>query len=351
MNNTAVQKLNESIETPKKLMSIEELIQQSAKQLGMALPSHMRPERIVRIALTTLRMNPKLYECNPKSILAALFQSAQLGLEPNLNGEAWIIPYKTKSGMMAQFQIGAYGLVKLFWNHMNSISLQVESVHEKDFFEYDLGSANLKHIPPPFGKERGAIIGYYAYAVLSNGGRSIKVMSKEEVLTHAERFSKCWNKNENNFMSGTPWQSHFDAMAHKTVLVKLMKLLPKSVELQKAISMDETIKTDVDADMSTVGQTVDYTEILSPDENTENGLSAMARPANGHAEVVTEEAQTSSVPLIDILESQLSELEIKGTREGLMKWYNDNSEDIESLTGKDKVILNKEYSKILKTKE
>lgn len=272
---TAVEKLKEKTLSPaaKKTMSITDLIKQSADQLKMALPAHMRPERIVRIALTTLKTTPKLYECDPQSFLAALFQSAQLGLEPNLNGEAWIIPYNVQGRLMAQFQIGAYGLVKLFWNHQNSVSLQVEKVHKYDDFEYDLGENKLRHIPPSFGKERGEVIGYYAMAGLANGGRAIKVLSKDEALDLGKKFSKCFSRQNGKFIPGTPWAEHFDAMAMKTVMKQLMKLLPKSIEIQKALAMDETVKTKIEADMVEV-----------PDENTYEVESESADAAPAPAE-------------------------------------------------------------------
>lgn len=264
----AVEKTKTAVEQKKPVTSIEDMIRQSAQQLGMALPEHMRPERIVRIALTTLRINPKLYECDPKSFLAALFQSAQLGLEPNVNGEAWIIPYNSKKGMMAQFQVGAYGWVKLFFNHQNSVSIQSETVHKNDNFEYDLGSCEVKHRPPAFGIDRGEVIGYYACATLTNGGRLLKVMSKEEALAYGKRFSKCWDKGQGKFMDYTPWKDHFDAMGKVSVLRQLMKLVPKSVEIQHALAMDETVKTKLDADMVTVPDETDYTEIEEQKELT-----------------------------------------------------------------------------------
>jgi len=260
-NSTAVEKVKDKALATGKALSIEDLVRQSAEQLKMALPEHMRPERIVRIALTTLKTTPKLYECDPYSFLAALFQSAQLGLEPNLNGEAWIIPYLVKGKMMAQFQIGAYGLVKLYWNHQNSGALQVETVKKNDVFEYDLGTGSISHKLPAFGNERGDSIAYYAFASLVNGGKVLKVMSKEEVFQFARKFSKCFLRNEAKFMPGTPWAEHFDAMAQKTVLKQLMKLLPKSIEIQRALAMDETVKTKIDADMVTVPDVTDYSEL------------------------------------------------------------------------------------------
>jgi recombination protein RecT len=214
----------------------------------------------VRIALTTLRLNPKLYTCDPQSFLGALFQCAQLGLEPNIEGQAYIIPYntsvKTPQGwqkkMVAQFQVGYKGFVELFWRHQSSMSLQMEVIHKRDVaeanFTFDLGTNELHHTPNMFS-DRGEVVGYYAIAHLKGGGTAVKVMSKDEILNHAKRFSKCWDSKEKKFMSDTPWDSHFDAMAKKTVLIQLMKLLPKSIEIQRALAMDETVKFGVDKDM------------------------------------------------------------------------------------------------------
>ena len=243
-----VQKLKEQSSLKKETtVSIQSLIEKSAQELGKALPAHMRPERIVRIALTTLRMNPKLYQCDPQSFLAALFQSAQLGLEPNVEGQAYIIPYNSKRGLVAQFQIGYKGYIELFWRHQSSVSLQMESVHEEDSFNYDLGANEISHVPPSFGQKRGAVIGYYAVAHLANGGRAIKVMSKDEAIEYGKKYSKTWNGQ--SFDQETPWAKEFDAMAKKSVLKQLMKLLPKSVEIQRAIAMDETVKNRVSPDM------------------------------------------------------------------------------------------------------
>ena len=254
---SAVQKAKETAMAQKGPMTIEELIEKSAKALGRALPAHMRPDRMVRIALTTLRLNPQLYKCDTQSFLAALFQCAQLGLEPNIEGQAYIIPYntsiKTAQGwekkLVAQFQIGYKGFVELFWRHQSSVSLTMETIHKGDQFSCDLGANELSHKLPPFGEERGDVVGYYALAKLKGGGVSFKVMSKEEAVKFAKRFTKCWDAQANAFMKNTPWAEHFDAMAMKTVLKQLMKVLPKSIEIQRALAMDETVKFEVKGDM------------------------------------------------------------------------------------------------------
>jgi recombination protein RecT len=299
-SSTAVAKANAAVDARPKVTPIQEMIQKSVEQLRMALPSHMNAERLVRIALTTIRLNPKLSECTPESFMGALFQSAQLGLEPNLGGEAWLIPYKNKrkvgnewiTKLECQFQIGAYGLVKLYWNHQNSVSLQVENVHEQDDFSFDIGISEVHHKLPAFNKERGAVVGYYAYATMQNGGRHLKVMSKQEALEFARKFSKCWDREKQEFMPMTPWRDHFDAMAQKTVLKMLMKLLPKSVELQRALAMDETVKTKVEADMFGVPNEIEYAsaEVVDEAEKLLLAASAQGAVAKTNEEILKAEA-------------------------------------------------------------
>ena len=97
----------QAIQKQTKKRTIPELIQASLKELGKALPAHLNAERLGRIALTTLRLNPALAECTPESFLGALFQSAQLGLEPNIEGQAYLIPY-TNSKKVDAFQFMKY---------------------------------------------------------------------------------------------------------------------------------------------------------------------------------------------------------------------------------------------------
>ena len=243
---------------------IADLIQDSAKELGKALPAHMRPERLVRIALTTLRLTPKLYECDPKSFLGALFQSAQLGLEPNVEGQAYIIPYKNQGRMMAQFQIGYKGYVELFYRHEHSLALDMQTVYENDKFDWQLGTeAYLKHRPAT--TDRGEVIGYYAVAKLRDGVSLFKYMTKDECMAHGRQYSKCYDRNKGTFYSSTPWATAPDQMCMKTVLMQLMKLLPKSIEIQKAVAMDETVKTEIKPDMFEVKDRMDWQDEAKDD--------------------------------------------------------------------------------------
>lgn len=268
----AVEKVKDRVSTAPAVKPISDLIQESAKEIGRALPAHMRADRLVRVALTAFRLNPKLYECEPMSVLGALFQAAQTGLEPNLDGQCFLVPYfdKKKGKSVCQFQIGYKGYVKLFYNHQNSISIRGEMVHKADVdsgnFTYDLATGQIHHTPDLF-KDRGPVVGYYIVAQMQNGGYNAKFMTREECMAHAQKYSQCWDAAKKDFYWNTPWKEHFDAMALKTVLIKLMPWLPKSSEIEKARMMDETVKT-FDAKGAVVQGVLDMTAQPSEIDHT-----------------------------------------------------------------------------------
>jgi recombination protein RecT len=226
---------------------LQELIEKSSKELSRALPSHLKPERLVRIALTCIRLNPELGKCTPASFLGALFTSAQLGVEP-IAGRAYILPFNNKRKKPdntwhtlkeAQFIMGYRGLVDLFYRHEKSVKLAWGVRKEKDNFQIELGTnAYLKHIP--FDGERGKTIGYYVIAELQNGGKMFHYMTELECIEHGMKHSKTYDRKTNNFYEQSPWFKDPESMCLKTVLIQLSKLLPLSIELQSAIQADET---------------------------------------------------------------------------------------------------------------
>lgn len=228
--------------------SLKSLIEKSAKELGRALPEHMRPERLVRIALTCIRLNPELGKCTPESFLGALFVSAQLGLEP-VAGRAYILPFNNSRQKAngwetikeAQFVAGYKGLADLFYRHEKSVELAWDVVRKNDEFDYEKGTnAFLKHKPAKV--TRGVAVGYWVMASLQGGGKPFHYMSVDECMAHGRKHSKTFDKKEGRFYDKSPWSTDPDSMCLKTVLIQLAKLLPLSVELQKAIAADETTR-------------------------------------------------------------------------------------------------------------
>lgn len=175
---------------------------------------------------------PKLLECTPETLLNSFMTMASLKLMPSgVSGEAYVLPYKNKGIMEAQFQLGYQGLVTLFYR-AGAKSIVAEIVHDKDFFEYLNGE--VKHVPDVFADDRGEAKGAYVIVELQTGGKIAKVMSKKEILDIAQKFSK-------SYAGFGPWSEGQDPqlwMWRKTVLKQIAKLVPKNETIYRAIAED-----------------------------------------------------------------------------------------------------------------
>lgn len=206
--------------------SVVGLLEKNKDQLLAALPSHIKPDRMLRTTLTTLRKTPALTQCSLPSLLGAIMQAAQLGLElDNGLGHAYLVPYKGEATLL----VGYKGLLQLARRSGQISEVYAYVVHENDTFEFSLGtSVDIVH--KPVMGDRGAMTHVYAVAKLSDGGKQVEVMSKADVdaIRSISRSGR----------SG-PWLQHYEEMAKKTVLRRLCKMLPSSIEMQRAVSLDE----------------------------------------------------------------------------------------------------------------
>lgn len=214
--------------------TIEALLRKHGPEIAMALPQHVTPERLLRIALSEVRRNPKLGQCSAPSLLSAIFTCAQLGLEPGgALGQAFLIPY----GNECQFQIGYKGMIELARRSGQIQSLSARAVYKNDHFEYSFGlHEDLVHRPAV--GQRGELTHAYAVARLMDGGIQFEVMDRlelEEVRDGSQGYRMAVKYNKKD----TPWISSFDEMSRKTVIRRLFKYLPVSIELAKAASLDE----------------------------------------------------------------------------------------------------------------
>lgn len=230
-NSLLANKKENTVVTTKKPRTVVDLVQSMQKQFEIALPKHINSERFVRIAITTIRQNPKLAKCSQESLLGALMTSAQLGLEPGILGQAYLIPY----GNNVQFQIGYKGMIELLRRSGQLSDIYACEIRKNDDFQITLGlHRDIKH-NINFNEDRGEVVGYYAVAVLKDGANSFEFMTKKQVEEHRDKFSKTANTG--------PWKTDFDEMAKKTVIKKLLKYLPVSVEWLENVSKDEKVLT------------------------------------------------------------------------------------------------------------
>jgi recombination protein RecT len=212
------------------------LLEKMKPQLSLCLPKHMSVERVCRIALTEFRKTPLLMECEPMSFIAAVMVASQLGLEIGILGSAYIVPFKnSKKGIVECNLIPGYrGFIDLARRSGNIISISAEIVYENDLFDFEKG-LNEKLVHKPKLTDRGEMIAAYAVAKLKDGGAQFIVMSKQEINDVKNQAKAQWG----------PWVSHFNEMAQKTVVRRLFKWLPSSVEMQKAAILDEHSETGI----------------------------------------------------------------------------------------------------------
>lgn len=237
------------------IKNMQQLVLSMQDQIKKALPSVLTGERFSRMILTAMSSTPQLQQCTPKSFLGAMMQAAQLGVEPNTPlGQAYLIPYKNKGTLECSFQLGYKGLIDLAYRSGEVKDIQAHEVRENDVFEYELGlEPKLKHIPAT--SNRGPVILYYAVFHTKDGGYGFEVMSAEDIREHAKKYSKAYSSGY------SPWTTNFDEMAKKTVLKKCLKYAPLKTEFVRAMSADETIKSDISAHMTEVHDETEYIDI------------------------------------------------------------------------------------------
>ncbi|MBE3589978.1 MAG: recombination protein RecT [Firmicutes bacterium] len=222
-------------QTPEK--TVRQLIERMMPEIKRALPRHMSADRLARIALTTIRQTPKLLECDQSSLLGAVMQAAQLGLEPGLLGHCYIIPY----GREATFIVGYRGMIDLARRSGNIQSIYAQVVYQNDHFVLRYGlDEKLEHIPWHLREDQafengGPIRGAYMVAKFKDGGHFVHYMPIQEIEAHRKR-SKAANNG--------PWVTDYEEMCKKTVVRAGWKWLPISVEIMRAVeATDEQSKT------------------------------------------------------------------------------------------------------------
>lgn len=239
-------KTKEEVEAMKPRDKIAHYLDAKSGELAKMIPKHLSLDRLLKVATIAATTTPALAKCDIPSLVAAIGQCAQFGLEPNtVLGHAYLVPFNTKRKVngvdtwvnSVQVIIGYRGYIDLARRSGQIVSLSSHEVCENDDFEYAYGlNEVLRHVPAR--KERGAVVGFYAVAHLKDGGHAFEFMSVEQVEEIREA-SQGWQQAVKYQKQGShPWKKHFVQMGRKTAIRRLMNYLPLSVELQNALEAD-----------------------------------------------------------------------------------------------------------------
>lgn len=229
--------------TIKNLFGRDEVRNKFQEMLGKRAPA------FITSVLQIVASNNLLAKADPHSVYHSAAVAATLDLPLNNNlGFAYIVPYNQKykdeegnwkSKQVAQFQMGYRGFIQLAQRTGMYRTLSAAPIYEGQLIEED----PLKGFVFDFKKKTSdKIIGYASYFQLLNGFEKTLYSSVEEVRKHGKRFSQTF-KNDRGL-----WVDDFDSMALKTVIkANLSKWAPLSVDIQRAITVDQAVINNEDA--------------------------------------------------------------------------------------------------------
>lgn len=216
------------------VVAFRTFLEKQKAQLAAALPKHMHPDRMIRLACTEFAKNPLLQKCTPVSVFGAIIQASQLGLEIGVLGQAYLVPYRNnkQNTYEAQFIPGYKGLISLARRSGEVTSIETHIAYERDTFELTLGvESNIKHVPYLEG-DRGAAKLVYGVAKFRDGGYHMEWMTMADVNKIRARSKAS--------QSG-PWVTDYEQMVRKTLIRRMANYLPMSIELQNALTVSDAV--------------------------------------------------------------------------------------------------------------
>lgn len=241
-------------------------------QMALALPKHMNADRMTRLALTAFSTTPALQACTPQSIAASVMTAAQLGLEPGINGQGYLIPYKET----CTFVPGWKGLVDLV-ARAGRATVWTGAVRAGDEFEFQLGDAPFCRHKPGDADDGQPFTHVYAIGRVRDASMAvIEVWSRKKVEKHLKQYNKVGTRhyalaNENNL----------EMYARKVALLQVLKYMPASIELANAITVSDAVETGKGVTLEG-----DYVHVHEPAVDQETG------EINGAEEKPTRESAT-----------------------------------------------------------
>lgn len=205
-----------------------ELTKDSAMaELDKALAGRIPRDFFARCALTAYKGGgDRMMAADPRSFLSCVIQVAQLGLSPDpLLGEVHFVP----RGGHVTIMMGYQGLLTLVRRSGQIAAIDAGVVHERDEIEVERGlQQRLRHVPS-LSDDPGEVRAAYAIAHLSTGLPVFWLSPRWEI----ERArAAAGNKSP-------AWASDYGAMAQKTALRRLCKLLPRHPDAAAAIALEE----------------------------------------------------------------------------------------------------------------
>lgn len=209
------------------------LLNESSDRIAPFLPKGVDLSRVILTTRLAIRKNPKILECEPESIITAVSQVQQWGLE--IGTTAHLVPFNTNVAPHGQPKqwvsictpIADYkGLAELVVGSGAVRHCEARCVYANEPFIIEQGlSPKLEHHMVHEAKDRGALIGAYVIFRLAFGRAAFEYYPLADIDAIRKKYSKQWKDLE----ECPPWY------AMKTAIRQGVKLIPKNPRLAAAL--------------------------------------------------------------------------------------------------------------------
>ncbi len=262
------------------ITSFRSYLEKNKGQIQAALPAHIKPDRMVRLAMTEFQKSPLLQKCTPNSIFGSIIQASQLGLEVGVLGQAYLVPFfnSRKSSYEATLVPGYKGLIALARRSGEVTSIETHIAYENDEFELELGLDTKCIHKPNLTGDRGAPRLVYGVAHFKDGGHHFEWMTIGEV----ERI-----RARSQSATKGPWVTDYDQMVRKTIIRRMCNYLPMSIELAAAVELSDAADQ---GKMATLDGDMVVTQVEDGHDDQTGQIEGQATPTEKGKEDATPKA-------------------------------------------------------------
>lgn len=225
-----LQKTSEATKNP--LAAFSHFMDRFKPQLALALPKHLTPDRMARLTLTAFSSSPQLQNCEHRTIAASIMTAGQLGLEPGVNGQGYLVPY----GRTCTFVPGWKGLVDLVARSGRGTVFTGVIFRDQDYTftdgaRRDLVIHNETDLDAPEDITHAYAIGWVRDAAMP----IIELWRVSKIEKHRDKYNKVGRKH----YSYRDWEMY----ARKVPLLQVLKYMPCSIEVSNALAVSHAAES------------------------------------------------------------------------------------------------------------
>lgn len=183
--------------------------------LGKRAPQFI--SSVVAMVNADKNMQQAFYE-SPMTVIQSALKAATFDLPIDQNlGYAYIVPFKNKGTMTANFILGWKGMHQLALRTGAYKTINVVDIREGELKSYNklTEEVDVAFIEDEDEREALPIVGYLGYYRLVNGAEKTIYMTIKQIENHEK-------KNRKGEYQGKGWRDDWDAMARKTVYRRLI---------------------------------------------------------------------------------------------------------------------------------